>query len=472
MPDSGTLPPPSPAPADQRPPDTFERLRALGVVRPDDGRWVAGVASGLAQRWGVDPVLVRGALVALTFGGMGLGVLGYGLGWLLLPQPDGRIHAQEALRGRITVGAIGAVLAVIVGVPLNGSIAGDSSSGGFVGGAGGLVVLALVGWWLLRRHRAGEPVSPSTEPQATGFGAPQSTGYGAPQATGFGAPQATGFGAPQATWSPVPEPGQPQYGQPQYGQPSYGQPGPTVLTAPPAPRPPRQRHPRHAGRPLRLVTLGLALLVGTVTYTVDHRWPVAAGFTLAVLGLGLLASGLRGHHGGALLPIAVVLAVSMAGPVTPNPADQPSGDLTWRPTTAAELAGGYAASVGHLVVDLGDPALQQSLAASAGPGTPAAPGPVPISLGAGQIDLLVPAGTATQVRLDLGAGELVDEITGDRADGARRTFTRTYPATTSPGDAASATPGLTIRVTLTLGNLTIRRASSVAPSSSPSGSPR
>jgi phage shock protein PspC (stress-responsive transcriptional regulator) len=92
----------------------FDRLRGLGVVRPDrgQGRLVAGVAAGIGRRYGIDPIVVRIAFAALTLFG-GFGVLLYGLGWLFLPHPDGRIHAQEVLTGRVTAGFVGALLTVL-----------------------------------------------------------------------------------------------------------------------------------------------------------------------------------------------------------------------------------------------------------------------------------------------------------------------------------------------------------------------
>jgi phage shock protein PspC (stress-responsive transcriptional regulator) len=87
----------------------FDGVRRLGVVRPDHGRWAAGVAAGIAQRLGVAPVVVRIAFVVLTlFGGLGIAL--YGLGWLFLPHPDGRIHAQQVLNGTVTAGFVGALL--------------------------------------------------------------------------------------------------------------------------------------------------------------------------------------------------------------------------------------------------------------------------------------------------------------------------------------------------------------------------
>src|SRR4051794_34454959 len=119
-------PPPPPPPIDEAPPpggpgvaQFFDRIRRYGAVRPDDGRWFAGVASGLGRRWGIDPLLIRGAFVILAIFG-GIGLLLYGLGWLFLPHPDGRIHAQEVLRGVVTAGFIGGVLFVLADLGSSG----------------------------------------------------------------------------------------------------------------------------------------------------------------------------------------------------------------------------------------------------------------------------------------------------------------------------------------------------------------
>lgn len=59
----------------------------LRFERSDEGRIVAGVAAGFARRHGVDPMVVRGALVVLTFAA-GLGLLLYAVGaWVSDPAP-------------------------------------------------------------------------------------------------------------------------------------------------------------------------------------------------------------------------------------------------------------------------------------------------------------------------------------------------------------------------------------------------
>jgi phage shock protein C len=57
------------------------------LSRSRTNRMIAGVAGGLAEHTGVDAVLWRVALVALTLCG-GSGVLVYGLLWLLMSPPD------------------------------------------------------------------------------------------------------------------------------------------------------------------------------------------------------------------------------------------------------------------------------------------------------------------------------------------------------------------------------------------------
>ena len=43
----------------------FGALRSIGIRRRTHNKWIAGVCSGLADRLGIDPVIVRVALVLL-----------------------------------------------------------------------------------------------------------------------------------------------------------------------------------------------------------------------------------------------------------------------------------------------------------------------------------------------------------------------------------------------------------------------
>ena len=81
---------------------------AAGAARPRLRRdrergWLAGVAAGIAGRFGLDPVLVRLAFVVATAAG-GAGVAIYALAWLVVPAGDSapreRAHSP---RGRAAV---------------------------------------------------------------------------------------------------------------------------------------------------------------------------------------------------------------------------------------------------------------------------------------------------------------------------------------------------------------------------------
>ena len=88
-------PHPSPSSARSGLDGMFSTLRGFGVRRNTDDRWLAGVCSGIADRLGIDPLIVRGALIVLLFVG-GLGGLVYLIAWALLPDQNGKILAEAA----------------------------------------------------------------------------------------------------------------------------------------------------------------------------------------------------------------------------------------------------------------------------------------------------------------------------------------------------------------------------------------
>ena len=70
------------------------------LLRPREGRLVAGVCVGLADYFGVDVNLVRlGFGVFTVF--WGLGALIYGLAWLVLPEEGESSSILESLVGRL-----------------------------------------------------------------------------------------------------------------------------------------------------------------------------------------------------------------------------------------------------------------------------------------------------------------------------------------------------------------------------------
>ncbi len=73
--------PPKPARDAQSPKGGF---RNYGLFRSKDQRILGGVAGGLGERFGIDPVLVRIAFALLSLSGLA-GVVLYAVLWALMP---------------------------------------------------------------------------------------------------------------------------------------------------------------------------------------------------------------------------------------------------------------------------------------------------------------------------------------------------------------------------------------------------
>ena len=169
-----TTPASAPTPALDR---FFATLRRSSVARSPD-RVIAGVAAGIADRLGVSRAIVRVALVAL--GIFGPGVVLYLLAWLMLPDAQGQIRLERAVRG----GEGGSILLLIVGgLALLGALFdGGPGHGPGMHGHGGLWPLLVVagialigwkkGWWQRHRGTGGHgspwqqqhPTPPTTSP--------------------------------------------------------------------------------------------------------------------------------------------------------------------------------------------------------------------------------------------------------------------------------------------------------------------
>jgi phage shock protein PspC (stress-responsive transcriptional regulator) len=71
-------------------------MRAINVPRRQG--WIGGVCAGVAERLGIDPIIVRGIAVVIAVLG-GPAFLLYAAAWLLLPDSEDRIHLERLIRG-------------------------------------------------------------------------------------------------------------------------------------------------------------------------------------------------------------------------------------------------------------------------------------------------------------------------------------------------------------------------------------
>ena len=379
----------------------FDSLRGSGLMRTNE-RWIAGVAGGVAHRFDLDPTLVRCVWVVLSlFAGVGL-VL-YGLAWALLPEEsDGRIHLEEALSGRFNAGLAGAIGMTIIGMSTFGSgfipnwYVHEAGTAGIAAALWplfwlGLIVLAIV--FLIRSaqnrsanrkaargHRGPQPwqTYPAGAAQAPGS-RPGSQAGPAGQAGGF-TPAA---GSASAWDSSTPGSGAPAFNQPAGGPswqsrsyrqyPSYQQ--PPVPTRPA--RRPRRPGP---GSSLSLAVLGLGLLTAAGVWyaTATHHLGllqgqfILIGILVALLGAGIVVSGLRRRHGGwmtvlgwPVLFVVAIPALATASIVPTSLARMPfetlrnattasSSTVTWQELTASASGGSVTRNkdIGDLTLDL------------------------------------------------------------------------------------------------------------------------
>lgn len=152
----------------------FDSIRGSGITRPTQ-RWFGGVASGYASLMNVSPLLVRAGFIVLSVFG-GLGLILYGLSWMLLPESvDGRIHLQEAFSGRFDGALALAAAMTVTGILIAGSFfgvlryafAGAAAISGRVAILVVVVLAILLAHHLIRRRRPHPRPALSVSPGGT-----------------------------------------------------------------------------------------------------------------------------------------------------------------------------------------------------------------------------------------------------------------------------------------------------------------
>ncbi|HET9727853.1 MAG TPA: PspC domain-containing protein [Acidimicrobiia bacterium] len=99
-------------------------LSRADLLRPTDGRFVAGVAVGLADAFGLDPMVVRCGFVVLAVAS-GLGFVLYGVAWALMPVGGERVVRRDEADVVAVVGFAVVVLGLLLAVRAFGLWPGD-----------------------------------------------------------------------------------------------------------------------------------------------------------------------------------------------------------------------------------------------------------------------------------------------------------------------------------------------------------
>lgn len=113
----------------------FTSLRRSPVIRSSD-RVVAGVCAGVAERLGVSTAIIRVATVILAILGPAFAL--YLIAWLVLPDREGQIRLERAIRGGEGGSIVLLIFTVLVILP-------DAGAHARVSWWLALAVLAVVG---------------------------------------------------------------------------------------------------------------------------------------------------------------------------------------------------------------------------------------------------------------------------------------------------------------------------------------
>ncbi|WP_104086619.1 PspC domain-containing protein [Arthrobacter sp. GMC3] len=382
---AGPTPPPenhSPRPESAR---FYQWLRGLGVQRGPN-RWLGGVCSGLANKWGIDPVIVRGLAVVLTLF-FGVGLLAYGVAWALLPEPDGRIHVEEVSHGRWSTGMTGAAIVSFLGLlgPGQGAIWGGHD-GWFPWPLFWIAAVGSIIYWAVTRNKSKSPrpvAAPGNPPYA-----PDSN----PGVPYFAASATTKLPyVPQQPYMPVPPP---------YRKPAVVKVKPRL------------------GAAASLLSLGLAVVVGATVLMLNaatiidlngYQVATAAAAAGITAGVAIIVAGIMGRAAGGVGAFAIV-ALVLAGLLSLPPHSgefTALNDVTWAPTTLGAAESGRTLVLGNATVDLTQLATSTPLTADV---------LIPIDTAASSVVIKVPTSVPVRIRSDLAAASMT--IDGQKNGGS------------------------------------------------------
>ncbi|HST64744.1 MAG TPA: PspC domain-containing protein, partial [Mycobacteriales bacterium] len=329
---------------------------------------IGGVAGGLGEYTGIDPVLFRVLFAVLTLFG-GSGVLLYAAGWVLLPADDQQSSPVESLIGRGTRGpsrgrdTLVAAALIVAGLVLAGVVA--------IGDARDLALCLLVvggAYFLIRnlneRRQGGPPQPVAPEPPPVAY---------------------------QAFDTPAPY-----------------QPGATATITAPAPvKPVKPPKPKRDHSILGVLTLCVLLVTVGITAAIDDGdaggpdVQTYLAITTGIIGLGLLVGTFVGRARWlawlGLPSLALLIVVSTSG----IDLDGGAGDRTYTPTEASDIEQSYRLGVGTITLDLTDVDLSEQLVRTKA------------SLGVGSIEVIVPQNADVSIDGRAGIGDvlLFDEDT-------------------------------------------------------------
>lgn len=426
--------PGAPQPPDARPP----------VRRSKGDKVVAGVCGGLGRYFDLDPVVFRIVIGVLTFTG-GVGLIFYGFAWLLLPQEgEEDSEAKRLLTGRVEGSTLAAVFAALVGCALflsmltNGGLAVFSV----------LVILALGGasHWSRQRRRGQTPEAEAPDAQ-----------------------RAAHSPAPPETKAP-PAPGGPSWWRdPLVKDGTTGPVGSTGYLWGPADTEdatPRTEAPRAPEAPVyaparprggiggRVFVLALlAGGIGTASVwegsTLSHALQIGLAAALAVFGLGLAVSSVKGRTGFGTVLLALITAGLLAGAsALPREIGTDWKRIDWRPAAVADVRPVYEAGTGLATLDLSRLDVPKGATVK-----------VRASIDAGRLKVIVPREVTARADVSVKLGDI--HMPGETSQDVRiKSGGETQAATLPPAAGTEAGGTIELHLNAGVGQVEVARAAS------------
>jgi phage shock protein PspC (stress-responsive transcriptional regulator) len=364
----------------------MERMNSIWTLRRSatDAK-LAGLCGGVAQHWGIDPVLVRVGWALLALSG-GIGLVLYLAGWLLIPVEGSNKAPADDFFGESIRRWPRELWITLVVVASLATFAVFGWLSPF--GIGPAIVIAVI--WYFGFYKSRQSKAAKSAPDSTADSIPAPTQPVFPEFVHYPGPP-TPFTEAAAAWQrrieehsrqvaagqtsttpredwPTPPPQNLSHAPPvsQGTDPQaaehdafLAEPDPAGLYVEPPPAPPVRMSETRSAKRLRLISLialGLTLSGLGVAQALGIAIPVAGylATALLVIGLTLLAATWFGMARG-LLPIGILLAVAVviataAGPALRTPSATTSAHAY---TSLAELpAAGDSEDFGKLSVDL------------------------------------------------------------------------------------------------------------------------
>jgi phage shock protein PspC (stress-responsive transcriptional regulator) len=345
------------------------------LIRPNEGRMLAGVAQGLANRYDIAPWVVRTVFILLSFAG-GAGVALYAAGWFLIrSENESETPAERVFSGATTSRSwIGIGLVFLAALILLDNF--TFLSGGVVWAVGLLVVgLLLYTGDLPRLIKQSDEKSPDDKEGVQQMTTPTDT-------------KVSTVEAPIQAFTP------PSGGTVGGGVPPTPTPIPPIL--PPAAHKPREYS--FLGR----LTVGFMLLGLGVLALLDNIPGVAIepeprhymALAVTILGMGLLVGAFIGRARWLILVGVIMVPTMLFSPVFEYEWTSETFERSVAPVSFAEVEEEYDLDVGNLSIDLTDlPWSGETIN-------------LEIAVGAGNVELSLPEGVGLVGEAEVSAGRV------------------------------------------------------------------